>query len=161
MQLGLPTVDEPPGKPRASLVRTRTRHAQSHRSRLSRPAKNASARSAPRIPRIERSSGRLSLQRLLGLPRRLRERSFADELRLVEQVRPSRTEFHRGQNDSEKRARSSDHPSIHALDSLEPMHELPHASGQSLRESVSRLHLVGPGNRRRIHVSEGAAQSDR
>ena len=63
-------------------------------------------------------------------------------------------------NDSEKRARPSDHASIHALDSVEPMHELPHASGKSVRESVSRLHLVGPGNRRRVHVSERAERSD-
>ena len=105
--------------------------------------------------------GRLSLERLLGLPRRLRERSFADAIRLVEQVRQSGTEFHRRSNDSEKRARPSDQAPVHALDSVEPMHELPHAPGQSLRESVSRLHLVGPGNRRRIHVSEEAAEPDR
>ena len=34
LQLGLPTSEEPPGKPRTSLVRARSRHAQSHRSRF-------------------------------------------------------------------------------------------------------------------------------
>ena len=64
----------------------------------------------------------------------------------MEQIRPPGLEFHRRQNDSEKRARPSDQAPVHALDSVEPVHELPHAPGQSLRESVSRLHLVGPGD---------------
>ena len=146
-----------PGKPARRLSERGLGTLEPHRSGLSRSAKNATARSAARLSRLERSSGRLSLERLLGLPRRLRERSFAHEFRLVEQVRPPGSEFHRRQDDSEKRARPSDHAPVHALDSIEPVHELPHASGQSLRESVSRLHLVGPGNRRRIHVSQSSS----
>jgi hypothetical protein len=38
------------------------------------------------------------------------------------------------------------------------MHELPHAPRQSLREPISRLYLVGPGDRWRIHVSQDAIE---
>ncbi len=161
LQLGLPTLDEPPGQTDPPVIRARSRHAQPHRSGFPRPAKNAAARSAAWLPRLERSRGGLSFERLLRLSRGLRQRSFAHQLRLVEQVRPSGAQLHRGQDDSEKRTRPPGHSSVHALDSIEPVHELPHAPGQSLRESVSRLHLVGPGDRRRIHVSEGTAEPDR
>ena len=148
LQLGVPTSEEPPGKPLrrlserglGTLNRTDPVFLGLQKTRLHDPLLG--------FPRFERSRRRLSLQRLLSLPRCLRERSFAHELRLVEQVRTSRTQFHRGQNHSEKRARPPDHSSVHALDSIEPMHELPHASGQPLRESVPGLHLVGPGDRR-------------
>ncbi len=49
---------------------------------------------------------------------------------------------------------------VHARDSDEPMHELPHAPGQPVREPISRLHVVGSGERRRIHVSEPKAATN-
>ena len=152
--LGNPTVGRAAGQTAAASFRARTRHPQSHRPGFPRPAENAPARSASRLSRLERSPGRLSLEWLLRLPRRLRERSFADELQLVEQIRAPGSELHRRQNDSEERKRSSDYPPVHALDSLQPMHELPHAPGEPLRESVSRLHLVGSGNGWRVYVSD-------
>src|SRR4029077_11204733 len=102
---------------------------QSHRSGFSWFAKNPVTRSDARLFRIERSSGRLSLERLFGLPRRLCERSLTDEFRLVEQVRTSRPQFHRRRIDPKSRARTSGHPSVHALDPIEPMYELSHAQG--------------------------------
>jgi len=67
---------------------------------------------------------------------------FADKFRLVEQIRSSGLEFHCRRIDSKNRARPSGHAPVHAVDSVEPVHELPHASGKSFREPVSRLHLV-------------------
>ena len=89
LQLGLPTINEPPGKPArrlserglGTLNRTDPVFLGLQKTRLHDPLLGFLG--------IERSPGRLSLERLLGLPRRLRERSFAFELRLVEQIRPS------------------------------------------------------------------------
>ncbi len=75
------------------------------------------------------------------------------------QLRQPGPQLHERPDHSEKRARPSDFPPIHPLHRLLAVHELPHAPGQPLRESVPRLHLVGPGDGRRAHVSEGAARS--
>ena len=156
-----PTVDEPPGKPLrrlserglGTLNRTDPVFLGLQKTRLHDPLLGFLGSNDH--PGDYRSSGCTACHVVYANDR------SPTQFRLVEQIRPSRSQFHRGQDDSEKRARPSDQASVHPLDSLEPVHELPHASGQSLRESVSRLHLVGPGNRRRVHVSEGATESDR
>ena len=90
----------------------------------------------------------------------LRQRPLADELGLVFQVRPPGTEFHGRPDDQQTRARPSDHAPVHALGAIEPVHELPHAPGQPVRESLLGLHVVGPGKRRRIDVPQEAARPD-
>ena len=87
LSLGLPTTSEPDRQTGTPFVPTRPGHAQPDRSGVSRFAKDAAARSPARFSRIERSSGRLSFQRLFGLPCCLRQRPFADQLGVVEQVR--------------------------------------------------------------------------
>ena len=77
-------VDEPPGKPLRRLSERGLGTLNRTDPVFLGSAEDAAARSAARLPRLERSSRRLPLQRLHGLPRRLRERPLADELRLVD-----------------------------------------------------------------------------
>ena len=62
---------------------SRTRHRLAHLAGPHQSPQDAAQRSAPLVPRHERSSRRLPLQRLHGLPRRLRERSRSAALRAV------------------------------------------------------------------------------
>ena len=66
---------------RRQTERARIRHRASHRSCFSGPAKDAPAGSHSFAARHQRSSGRLSPERLHGLPRYLRQRSFARAFR--------------------------------------------------------------------------------
>ncbi len=52
-----------------------------------------------------------------------------------------------------------DRPPVHAQHTVEPVHDLPHAPGKPLREFLPRLHVVGPGERRGVHVPAGAEES--
>ena len=63
-----PSGSRKPGAPRTRLEQSRPGDRESHRPGLHRPAKDAAARSDAQFPRHQRSSGRLSLERLLGLP---------------------------------------------------------------------------------------------
>ncbi len=60
---------------------------------------------------------------------------------------------------SAQRVRPSHQARVHALHPHQPVHRVPHPSRHQHGGVVSRLHLVGQRNRRRAHVSEGAAQS--
>ena len=70
LEIGKPNLEEPPGKPERRLS---ARGLGTALRIDSRGAKDASPRSSPRLPRFQRSPRRLPLQRLLGLPRRLRQ----------------------------------------------------------------------------------------
>ena len=61
--------------------------------------------------------------------------------------------------DPEEREGPSDPPSVHARRADQPVHELPHAPAEFLREHLPRLHDVGLRDRRRAALAEGAALS--
>jgi hypothetical protein len=64
-------------------------------------------------------------------------------------------------NDREAREGAPNPAPVLAQHPVEPVHELPHASGKPLRESVPRVHVVGSGERREVHVPGAAEESDR
>ncbi len=72
-EVGEPFRGDDAGKPEDKLSTRGFRHAASHRSCFSRPAENAPARSAAFVAGHKRSAGRLSRQRMHGMPRRLCE----------------------------------------------------------------------------------------
>ena len=73
----------------------------------------------------------------------------------------SGTDRHRRSHHSAKRIRPSHPPPVHALDSVQPVHGLPHASRHEHGRDLFRLHLVGQRNGWRAHVPAAAAQSQR
>ena len=89
-EVGIPEREEESGRPRTRLSnrglgtenRTDPVFIGLQKTRL--------LRSDAEFPRHERSSGRLSLQRLHGLPRGLCQRSLAGAFRAVRDVRQSR-----------------------------------------------------------------------
>ena len=85
----------------------------------------------------------------------------AAAFRAIRAVRQSRLQRVERSHDSARRVRPSDPPRIHALDSVQPVHGLPHASRHEHGDHLFRLHLVGQRIRRRRDVSEAAAQSHR
>ena len=98
--------------------------------------------------------GRLPLQRLHRLPRRLRQRPLA-------RPTPARTPRSATAGVTQTvdptipqgRARPSAQARLHALDPVEPVHDLPHAPGHEHGHHLPRLHVVGQRDRRPAHVS--------
>ena len=115
---------------RRQARRARLRHAAAHRSGLSRPAEDAPARSAAFVSRHERSAGRLSRQRLHGVPRGLRQRSLARAFRPVRALRQSGRE----------RVDRSDDPAR-----TSPGHPIRHTFTRSIPSSQCMVCHVHPG----------------
>ena len=67
----------------------------------------------------------------------------------------------RGPDDPEGRARAPAEARVHALDPVQPVHDLPHAPGHEHGRDLPRLHVVGQRGRRRAHVPEGAEEARR
>ena len=59
------------------------------------------------------------------------------------------------------RVRTSHPPPVHAFDSVQPVHGLPHAPGHEHGRDLFRLHLVGQRNGWRAHVAGPATPSQR
>ncbi len=76
-EIGIPSLEEEPGKPDVKLGERGFGTLVAHRSYRSGSAKNAPARSVAVFPGNQRSTRRLSRQRMQRLPRDLRQRSFA------------------------------------------------------------------------------------
>ena len=137
-----------PGQTRAPTFRTRPGHVEPHRPGFSRNLQKTRLHDpllgfmgSNNHPGDYRSSGCTACHVVYANDR------SPTQFRLVQQIRQPGFELQRPTNPiPQKRARPSDQAPIHARHSHEPMHELPHAPGKSLRESVSRLHLVGPGD---------------
>ena len=89
-----------------TLEHARAWHRKSHRSGFHRPAKDAAARSDPELFGHERSSRRLSLERLLRLPRDLRQRSLAGPLGALCPVRQPRILVQSRSNDPQGTSRA-------------------------------------------------------
>ena len=134
--------------------RPRVRHEPAYRSGVPRPPEDAPAGSAALVSRDERSARRLPRQRVHGVPRGLRQRPIARARRPVRAVRQPRSDGHRGSHHLQVGEWSSDSPPVHAVDSLEPVHDLPHASRHEHGHDLLRLHMVGQRDRRRVHVSQ-------
>ena len=156
-EVGEPVARRRRGQTRRQAQHARIRHAAAHRSGFSRPAENAPARSAAFPAGHERSAGRLSRQRLHGVPRGLCERSLAGAFRAVCAIRQSRLQRDERSDDSARRIRPPHPPRIHALDPVEPVHGLPRPSGHEHDDHLFRLHLVGQRIRRRRDVSESSS----
>ena len=90
LEVGNPDPEEEPGRPKNRLSNRGLGTLEPHRSGLHRAAEDAAARPDAELHRLERRRRRLSLERLHGLPRGLRQRSIAGALGLVCEGRPSR-----------------------------------------------------------------------
>ena len=82
-EIGIPNPFEDPGKPRAGVSCPRPGNPQPHRPRLRRPAEDPALRPDAQLPGDQRSSRRLSIERLHCLPRDLRQRPLEGQLRPV------------------------------------------------------------------------------
>ena len=158
-EIGIPNPEEDPGRPDVKLSERGLGTELQNRSGIPGLAKDAPARSDSVAARHQRSSGRLSQQRLHGLPCDLRQRSIAGAFRTLRQVRQPGAQRANRSHHSAERIRPSHQARVHALHSHQPVHRLPHPSGHQHGGVVSGLHLVGQRNRWRAHVSQGAAQS--
>ncbi len=67
----------------------------------------------------------------------------------------------RGSHDSARSAGPSAEARVHAVDPDEPMHDLPHASAEHVREQLPRLHDVGLRVRRAEDVAAASSASRR
>ena len=149
------------GKARRQTQHARIWHAAAHRSGFSGPAENAAARSAALSAGHERSAGRLSRQRMHGVPRRLCERPF---WRAFRAVRSFGNRGYSATNDPTIPHEESGHPIRHEFTRSIPSSQcmVCHIHpGTNMVDHVFRLHVVGQRIRRRRDVSEGAAQSHR
>ena len=71
------------------------------------------------------------------------------------------TDRNRRSHHPAKSIRTSHPPPVHALDSVQPVHGLPHAPRDEHGRDLFRLHLVGQRNGWRAHVARPATQSQR
>ena len=113
-----------------------------HKTRLNDPA--------PLVPRHQRPSRRLPLERLHRLPRRLRERPRSGALRSLGR-RSATTGRRPRQGPDDPEGTSPAIPIEHSFtraDPDQPVHVLPHAPAELVREHLPRLQDVGLRDRR-------------
>ena len=150
-----------PARPRRRQVRhPRARHRPAHQRRGAEPAQEPPERPGAVLPRHQRPPRRLPLERLHRLPRGVRERPRAHELGPVREVRQHGLLRGQGSDDPARRARPPDPAPPDARHPDQPVHDLPHAPAERVREPVPRLPVVGLRDRRRPDVAEGAALPD-
>ena len=114
-EIGIPERLEEPGRPRTRLSIRGLGTAEPHRPGARQPEQDAPVRPDAQLPRHQRPPRRLPLQRLHGLPRRLRQRPLAGPLRAVREVRqPRHWPRQPGPDDPEGRAGPPDRAPLHA-----------------------------------------------
>ena len=152
------------GTARRTLQQPRLRHAEPHRPGVHRPAEDAPVRPDAELLRHQRSAGRLPLERLHGLPRRLRERPRRPSHRPATRA-PATRDARRPSDPTipKRRVRAirSRTRSRTAIPTSQCMvcHMHP---GTNMVDQLSRLHVVGQRDRRREDVSrEARSTSDR
>ncbi len=160
-EIGIPNPFEDPGKPRAGSQRPRPGHPEPHRPRLRRPAQDPAARPDPQLPRHQRPPRRLPLERLHRLPRDLRQRPLAGQLRPVCRCSATTGSASRPTRPSPQRAGPPDQAPVRHGNPHQPVHRLPRPPRHQRHEQLPRLHVVGRGDRRRAHVSQRAEASHR
>ena len=147
------------GPPGHQAVQPRPGHRQPHRGAGDQHHQDAAQRSAPVVPRHQRPAGRLPLLRLHRLPRRLRQRPRPARTRASTRSSATRaSRSHDGPDDPARTSPGHPHPArVHPRDPDQPVHDLPHAPAQHVREHLPRLHHVGLRVRRAAHVAGEAA----
>ena len=139
----------------------RARDAQPHRSHVPQYPEDEAVRSDAIVPGHERSSRRLPLERMLGLSRHVRERPLSGTLGPFAQY------GHLGRSataDPTIPKNESGHPIKHTFTQChpeQPVRCLSQPPWHDADDQLSRVHLVGPRDRRRANVSQGRAQAYR
>ena len=104
--------------------------------------------------------GRLSFIRLRGLPRGLCQRPRPAPLRSLRPIRPHRKVTDNRPDYFEEEVRTPAQAQVFARNSDQPVHDLPHAPTQHVRQHLPWLHHVGLRIRCPAHVARGAALPD-
>ena len=150
------------GTARGQARRARLRHAASDRSGLPRPSEDAPARSVAVVSRAPTISP-ATIAAAAAPPATSSTPTTARPITRA-QYAAFGNEGRSASNDPTISKTESGHPHqarVHAVDSVEPVHDLPHAPGHEHGDHLLRLHLVGERNRRRVDVPEGAARAER
>ena len=150
-------LDEP-GRPDIRQSNRGAGHRPAHLDPGPQHHQDAPQRPAPVVPRHQRPAGRLPLLGLQRLPRRLRQRPRPAPLRARTPQFGHHGHLAAGRpDDPQGRAGPSAPARVHARDPDQPVHDLPHAPAEHVREHLPRLHDVGLRVRRAADVAGGAA----
>ncbi len=165
-QSGLPAVSDPGSRPLGRPPRGPTQQSgpgdrHPNRSGLHRPAEDTSPRPDPQLLRNQRPPRRLSIERLLGVSRHVRQRPVAGPLRIVCSVRQRGDQLQPRPDHPQERAGPPNRAQVHHRPADQPVHHLPHPPRHHRHEQLPWFHVVGRGDRRRADVPQEAEESDR
>ena len=153
-----PRGTRPTGHP---AVLPRPRHRPARVDSGAQHPQDPTQRSVHLDARHQRQSRRFPLFRVQRLPCDLRQRSRPAPFGDLREVRQHGHEPAGRSDHPEGRARTSAQARVHAPDSDQPMHDLPHASAEHVHQHDARLHDVGLRVGCAVHVAGKAAISGR